>query len=161
MAHSAKAITQTIVVFMGVAYIALRMTFGGLANPPAWCAFSEMVTDLTTEISLASDYDPATTKAPDFQAPEFKELPDYTPFGRAREMAVKIPTTLSSRHDCFIDDVIQIFLDTPDNRRRMPGIVPLAVFATCRPHAGEGEPIVCRPLLSPSKLEAEGAPAEV
>jgi hypothetical protein len=43
----------------------------------------------------------------------------------------------------------------------MPGIVSLAVFATCRPHAGEGEPIVRQPLLSPSKLEDEGAPAEV
>jgi hypothetical protein len=161
MAHSAKAIMQTIVVFVGVAYIALRMTFKGSANPPAWCAFSEMVTDLATEIALSPDYDPAMTKAPGFEAPAFKELLDATPFGRAKEMVVTIPTTLSSRHNCFIDDMSQIFLDTPNNRRRMPGIVPLAVFATCRPHAGEDKPIIRRQLLSPSKLVAEGTPAEI
>jgi hypothetical protein len=161
MAHSARAITQTIVVFLGVAYIALRMTFGGSANPPAWCAFSEMVTDLATEIALAPGYDPTTMRAPGFESPSFKELPDSITVARAKEMAVTIPTTLTARHDCFIDDVIQIFLDTPENRARMPRIAPLAVFVTCRPHAGAGEPIARRPLLSPSKLEAEGAPAEL
>jgi hypothetical protein len=43
----------------------------------------------------------------------------------------------------------------------MPSIVPLAIYVTCRPHAGDDEPISLRPLLSPSKLQAEGAPAKI
>jgi hypothetical protein len=54
-----------------------------------------------------------------------------------------------------------VFLDSPDNRRQQPDIVPLAVFATLRPHAGDNEPVPRRPLLSPSKVAAEGAPAEI
>jgi hypothetical protein len=49
IAHSASAAAQSIIVFAGVAYIALRLTFGGSPNPPTWCAFSEMVTDLSND----------------------------------------------------------------------------------------------------------------
>jgi hypothetical protein len=71
-------------------------------------------------------------------------------------MAVHVLVILTSRHDCFIDDVIQIFLDTLFNRARMPSIVPLVIHVSCRPHdAGDDELVPRRPLLSPSKLEAE------
>ena len=59
MAHAAAAAAQSIVVFANIAFMALRMTFGGSANPPAWCTFSEMVTDLANELSLCEDWDPA------------------------------------------------------------------------------------------------------
>jgi hypothetical protein len=58
----------------------------------------------------------------------------------ARELAVPVPTTLTSRCDCFIDNIMQVFLDSPDNRHRQPAILPPAVFATVRPHAGDAEP---------------------
>jgi hypothetical protein len=38
--------------------------------------------------------------------------------------------------------------------------VPLAVFVSNRPHAGEAEPVPRRQNLSGPKLEAEGTPAE-
>jgi hypothetical protein len=72
-----------------------------------------------------------------------------------------VPTTLTSHCDCFIDNIIQVFLDSPDNRHHQLAIVPLAVFATMRPHAGDAEPVLRRPLLSPSKVAAEGALAEL
>jgi hypothetical protein len=83
------------------------------------------------------------------------------PVAEDREIAVPIPTTLNARFDGFIDDIIQVFLDSPDNRRRQPAMGPLAVFATVRPHADADEPVPRRPLLSPSKVAAEGAPAEI
>jgi hypothetical protein len=55
VAHLASAAAQSIVVFAGVAYIALRLTSGGSRNPPTWCAFSEMVTDLSNEIPLCEE----------------------------------------------------------------------------------------------------------
>jgi hypothetical protein len=160
--HAAMSAVQSVVIFSGIAYLALRMTFGGSANPPAWCAFSEVVTDLANEIALCVDFDPDTLASPDYQPPAFRILDDDDePPRSARELAVPVPTTLTSRCDCFIDDIIQVFLDSPDNRHRQPAIVPLAVFATMRPHAGDAEPVLRRPLLSPSKVAAEGAPAEL
>jgi hypothetical protein len=44
--HSAEAVAQSIAVFDGVAYVALRLTFRGSPNPPTWCLFWEMVTVL-------------------------------------------------------------------------------------------------------------------
>jgi hypothetical protein len=55
VAHSAKAAVQSIIIFGQVAYIALHLTFGGSPNPPTWCAFSEMVSDLSNEIPLCAD----------------------------------------------------------------------------------------------------------
>ena len=76
-------------------------------------------------------------------------------------MSVEIPVEATGRTDAFIDDLIRVFLDTEENRRRQPHAVPLAVHVTCRPHAGDDEPVPRRPLLSDEKLEAEGTPAEI
>jgi hypothetical protein len=46
VAHSSAAAKQQVLVANNIAFMMLRMTFGGAANPPVWCAFSEMVTDL-------------------------------------------------------------------------------------------------------------------
>ena len=81
-------------------------------------------------------------------------------------MAVEIPLDGDmenvGRVDGFIDDLINVFLDTPTNCRRQPHVVPLAMHVTSRPHAGEmAEPIKRRALLSLPKLLAEGSPDEI
>jgi hypothetical protein len=63
--------------------------------------------------------------------------------------------------DSFIDDLIQVFLDTDKNRATQPHAVPLAVFVSNRPHAGDDEPVPRRENLSGPKLEAKGTPAEL
>ena len=83
------------------------------------------------------------------------------PYAAAMPCSVEVPVTATSKCDCFIDDIIQVFLDTPDNRAKQPHVVPLAVHVSCRPHADKEEPIKRRPLLSQEKVEAEGAPAEL
>jgi hypothetical protein len=60
--HSPRAAVQSIIIF-DITYIALWLTFGGSLNPPTWCAFSQMVTDLSNEIPLCSSWDPSITKS--------------------------------------------------------------------------------------------------
>lgn len=64
MAHSARAAAQTISAHLDLAFIALRLTFGGAPNPAAFTLFSEMVTDLANEISQCTEWDPATLNSP-------------------------------------------------------------------------------------------------
>jgi hypothetical protein len=163
VAHSARTAVQSIILFANVAYIALRLTFGGSANPPTWCAFSEMVTDLSNEIPLCQSWDPEHLHSPDQpSAPPPKDYPSSIPLAQARQMAVGIPTSVTARTDCFIDDLIRVFLDTPSARSREPHAVPLAIFVTNRPHAGDKqEPVPRRSLMQAAKLVAEGTPAEV
>jgi hypothetical protein len=161
VAHSPLAAAQSVIIFARVAYIALRLTFGGSPNPPTWCAFSEMVTDLSNEIPLCKEWDHDTLRSPDQpETPAPSLLPDEVPIAKAMPMAVHVPTTVTARTDSFIDDLIRVFLDTPRNRAREPHAVPLAIHVTSRPHAGDAEPIKRRELVSKPKLIAEGGPAE-
>jgi hypothetical protein len=162
IAHSASAVVQSILIFAGIAYLALRLTFGGSPNPPTWCAFSEMVTDLSNEIALCKEWDHTKTRSPaQLLTPVPVELPDGVPFAEARPMAVHVPTSVTARTDSFIDDLIRVFLDTPLNREREPHAVPLAIHVTSRPHAEGAEPIPRRGIVSAPKLIAEGIPMEV
>jgi hypothetical protein len=164
IAHSASAAAQTIAINGTTAFISLRLTFGGSPNPPTWCMFSELVTDLANKTSQCDDWDPMECRSPAQPVtPEPLRLPASVPIARARRMAVHIPPTKAGgRVDGFIDDLINVFLDTPVNCLRQPNIVPLAMHLTSRPHAGdEEEPIPRRPILSIPKLIAEGRPEEV
>jgi hypothetical protein len=154
--HAASAMVKSIIVAAGIAYLALRLTFGGSPNPPTWCCVSEMLTDLANEVPLSPDWDPPLD--PD---QPFDEVPDDVPFGSACDMAFGVPVTVTFRCDCFVDDVIQAFLDTPRNRRLLPSIVPFVARVFFRPHAGEAEPVPRRPIFSPEKQAAEGTPAEI
>jgi hypothetical protein len=159
--HSAKAASQTIIVLAGIAFLALRLSFGGSPNPPTWCSFSEMVTDLSNEIPLC-DWDPSDLRSPGQpNTPVPKLLANDVPLAKGRSLAVSIPTTVTGRTDSFIDDLIRVFLDTDDNRATQPHAVPLAIFVSNRPHAGDAEPVPRRENLSGPKLEAEGTPAEI
>jgi hypothetical protein len=161
IAHSSSAAVQSIIVWAGIAFLALRLSFGGSPNPPTWCSFSEMVTDLSNEIPLDA------AAAEGLRSPGQPETPTPVlvdadvPIARGRSLAVKIPTSVTARTDSFIDDLIRIFLDTIENRRLQPHAVPIAVHVANRPNAGPDEPIPRRENLSGAKLEAEGTPAEV
>jgi hypothetical protein len=118
VAHTARAAAQTILVMGQVAYGMLRLAFGGSPDPPAWCAFSEMVTDMANEIPLCPSWDPTQIRSPaQNNTPSPRELPDDIPLARACPTAVRVPTSVTARTDCFIDDLILVFLDTPTNRQ--------------------------------------------
>ena len=165
IAHSASAAAQTIATHLGLAYLALRLTYGGCPNPPTWTMFSEIVTDLANEISQCQTWDPRLLKSPAQPvAPPPQRLEASIPLRTGRPMAVDIPISGpdSGRVDGFIDDLINVFVDTPNNCRRQPHVVPLAMHVTSRPHAGDAKkPTPRRTLLSLPKLLAEGSPAEI
>ncbi len=162
IAHSSEAAAQQILVVDDIAFVMLRMTFGGSANPPTWCSFSEMVTDLSNEIVLANDWDPKQVFSPlRMVVPTPRLLPDTVPFGSAADLAFDIPMQSTVRTDCFIDDLVNVILDTEENRWRGAHAVPLAVHVTSRPHAGGDEPLPRRNLLGDEKLAAEGTHSEV
>jgi hypothetical protein len=164
MAHDADAASQTISAIGEATFVALRLTFGGSPNPPAWCAVSEMVSDLANEISQCDEWDHETLFSPaQTDTPKPVLLPASIPISPAvGSMSVMPPPITEGKVDVFIDDLINVFLDTEINRRRQPHVVPLAVHVTTRPHTGdEQEPIPRRPLISLPKLLAEGSPAEL
>ena len=163
IAHSATAAPQTIAVHDGIGYLALRLTFGGCPNPPSFCGFSELTTDLSNEIGQCKDWDPKTLHSPvQPVAPKPIYSDPAIPIALAQPMAVGVLPIESGMVDCFIDDLINVFWDTPANLERAPHIVPLAMHVTSRPHAGdEAEPLPRRGILSAPKLKAEGAPAEI
>lgn len=162
IAHSAGAAAQSIIIFAGIAFVALRLTFGGSPNPPTWCCFSEMITDLSNEIPLMPDWDPERVNNPiQTTAPLPTLVPSDIPIAPARQLAVTIPTSVTGRSDSFIDDLIRVFLDTEENRLAQPHAVPLAIWVSNRPNAGADEPVPRRENVSHDKYLAEGTPAEV
>ena len=163
ISHSGSAVAQTILVVAGVAYVMLRLSFGGSPNPPTFCEFSEMLTDLANEI-LCAQVDPSQAESPtveELHTRPVKNFGDDEAFAPGIPPAVEPPTSTTSRVDCFVDDLILAFLGTAPNLKRACRAVPLAVHLMSRPHAGKGEPVPRRQLLEPSKLEAEGRPTEL
>ena len=160
IAHSASAAAQTIAIHAGLEYLSLRLTFGGAANPPTWCLLSEMVTDLANEINQCKDWEPDLLHSPAQPTlPSPRRLPSTVPIALGRKLAVDIQMSGDriGRVYGFIDDLINVFADTPANCRMQPHVVPLAMHVTSRPHAGDThEPTTRRPLLSlqsPSEIQ--------
>jgi hypothetical protein len=155
VAHSATAVAQTISTCNNYAYIYNRFTFGGY--------FSGIVTDLANKISQCKDWDPAKLRSPDqpVTPTPIRDLPEV-PVATAWPMAVHIvPTTTTSPVDGFIDDLINVFLDLESNLACQPHTVPLAMYATSPPQAGDNlKPIIRQKILSIPKLLAEGLLAE-
>jgi hypothetical protein len=121
-----------------------------------------MVTDLANKLLLCTEWGPSALRSPaQVETPIPHPLSAEVPFSVAKPLSVGIPVTSTSCTDSFIDNLILIFLDTPENCRKCPHAVPLAIHVTSRPHAGATEPIKRRPLLSLEKLEAKGLPVEI
>jgi hypothetical protein len=162
IAHAAKAAAQTIFVIGQVAFICLRLSFGGSVNPPAWCSVLEMITDLSNDLPLINKWDPDKLFSPaQVTVPAPKYLEASIPLALARPLAMDIPTTAKGRGDCFVNDIIKVYLDDPIQIKRHVASAPLVIHIAMRPNAGAAEPIDRRESLSEAKLEAEGTPAEV
>jgi hypothetical protein len=101
IAHSAKAMAQTITVLSVLAFVCILLTFGGVPNVPIWCCFSEMITDLANKISACQGWDCNVLRSPDHATtPEPKRLAASAPFGPAQPMAVCVPPIVTGKADC-------------------------------------------------------------
>jgi hypothetical protein len=141
MTFSARAANQSILVVGETAYLFLRLTFGGSPNSPAWCAFSEMVTDLSNDLAEEDDWDPRVVKSPLTQMRGSKIHSRLSELGQAKEMSVMVATGREAVSDCFLDDIVRVMLHQEGDQGRYARdteAVPLAVHATMRPHGGDG-----------------------
>jgi hypothetical protein len=116
-----------------------------------------MVTDLANEITQCDEWEPSNLHSPAQPvAPATVRLPGSIPIAPASQLGVVLPPAPRGRIDGFIHELINVFPDTEENCARLPHVVPLAIHATSRPHAGDDvEPIPHRPLLSDEKLIAQ------
>ena len=142
------------------AHLNLRLTFGASANPAEFSVVSEIGTDLCNDLADFPNWTPDICQSPlqcGVGPPRFMDIDD--PPAPAQELAVSVPTRPHGFHDSYLDDMIQLFVATPENLLRCPSIVPLIVHLMTRPLAPD-EPLPRKPMLESDKLEAEGSPAE-
>ena len=90
------------------------------------------------------------------KVPDPEYLNESIPMTPAREMAVDIPTTTLGRGDCFIDDIIKVFLDVSEAIKRHASSALLAIFVLIRPFAGDRELVPRKEVVSVGKWKAEG-----
>ena len=113
--------------------------------------------DLVNAILKCNDWDPATLSSPlEDMMPPIEILQDSLPFAQTKPLSVVIPEKAIAKSDIFLDDNINVGLDTPTNRPRLNGVVSLAVDVMSRPVA-PNEPLLRSALLNATKLAAEGA----
>ena len=141
----------------GFAFIALRMTFGGAANPYFWGEISELVIDLANALLQAEDWNPD-----EFCSPLQHLLPDTVdtntsePLAKALPLAVKINTNGGRcKSDIYIDDGATIMLNSEENKKKGASAVLLAIHIVGRAFDKE-DPLKRKDLVSFSKLQAEG-----
>ena len=137
-----------------------RLTFGGSPHPAMFSTISEATCDFCNDLVSVKRWSPAVCKSPlqDKMGP-VKRLEDDIPFAQGRPLAVQVLTSPESFVDVYLDDMVQLFLDTEENLRRSPGIVPLALHLLVRPTAPD-EPIKRSDILAADKMMAEGSPSE-
>ena len=129
IAYAATAAAQTIIACGDLVFIALRLSFRGSVNPPSWCCFSEMVTDLSNKLAQMRDWDPDVLHSPvqpSIPIPVYKD--NDIPIAQGRPLAMEILTTGQGRGDCFVDDIVKIFLAFPNVIKRHAASCPLAAY---------------------------------
>jgi hypothetical protein len=155
---AAKCIT----VVGGLAFISLRLPFGGRPCPSLWSDLSETITDLSNALALDLTWDPETLHSPlQHLIPPTSSEPDSVPFAAALPTSVTIPDSDGDyKADVFIDDLISIILDDGAGCKRGAASSLLAIHTVGRPVAAH-EPVLRNELTAEKKLIAESLLEEV
>jgi hypothetical protein len=156
--HPTTAI-QTITQFvqMGLAFISLRLTFGGAPNPNFWSEVSESITDLSNALLQCKSWDPNKTKSNlQDKVPSLKPNTDTRKFTPSLPTSVQIKVSDSGQTDCYIDDLTTTIVESDENCTRASAAALLAISIIGRP-LNPKDPIKRLDLVSLSKLQAEAA----
>lgn len=107
---------------------------------------------LANKISQCDSWDPTKLFNPD-QPKSLTPiiLPLNIPLMPAINISV-LPPCVNGKVDVFIDNLINVFLDTEANCKQQPHVVPLAAYVTNHSHAGDTKPIPHCPIISIPKL---------
>ena len=144
-----------------IAYIGLRLMFGGAPCPPLWCSMSETITDLANDILACPEWDLASTHSPHkSKIKQPRILPDNIPFATALQADVDVDPLIHGKVDCYIDDLIPVVLHIDNNAEKGANAVPLAMHTVGRP-VHKDEPITRDDMLCFRKLYGEGQLDEI
>jgi hypothetical protein len=139
------------------AYTWLRLTFGGKGNPPAWCAVSEMQTNLANGILSETTWKLEDLADNDFisNLPPIERLPVDSPFANAEPTMVLPRPCPFGKAKMFVDDGNAISLDVDNNVQR----AQVGVFKSTKvpEHLNNNEAIPRDPPLQGPKNDDMGA----
>jgi hypothetical protein len=158
ISYTGDSAFRCISVFENIAYVQLRMTFGGANCPPTWCAISELMSDLANDILSTTDWDCSKLKWPHQQlvVPPSQNITADRPFAPSLDtLYLPNPRPWGST-DVFVDDIIVAVLNRPDYVSRASAAVPLAVDIISRPYNEHDLP-KREHMLALAKLQAEGS----
>jgi hypothetical protein len=149
---AAKCVT----VVRDLAFVSLRMPFGGRPCPSLFADFSETITDLSNAIARDPSWDPRTLSSPlQRLIPETVHEPDEVPFGQALPSSVHLPDDEGEyKADVYIDDILVAMLDDEMGCERGSAAALLAIHTVGRPLA-KVEPVERDELTAEKKLIAE------
>eukprot|EP00956_Cyclotella_meneghiniana_P032130 scaffold86951_cov48-Cyclotella_meneghiniana.AAC.2 len=141
-----------------------RLPFGSSPAPAHFSVGSDITCDLANDLTQCKHWDPKEVNSPLLAAvPDTAELPPDTPFGRALESDVILPTNQTAGTEGYIDDLATAVLSTETNSEqveRAKSAVLMALHLQFRPHSGDLEPIKRPEAASKRKLQAEGGLVE-
>lgn len=154
-----RTAVQSIIAFGSFLLMALRMTFGGAANPSQWSDISEVATDLSNDLVRDEGWDANEFLSPHQQliGDSIQYVSDEIPFAPAAELAVQLPDDDHPKADCYIDDMFSHFLE--QDAIKGSRIIPFVLHLLSRP-IDAGESLMRDDVLSISKFLAEATPAE-
>jgi hypothetical protein len=111
--YSAAMAVQACVLVSNLLLVALRLTFGGAANPSQWSDVSELVFDLANDLVRNSGWDPVLHTSPHQHliADRIELQPPSVPFVPARAVTVSYPDDSSPKCDGYLDDAFMAFLE--------------------------------------------------
>ena len=147
---------KCITVVRDLAFVSLRMPFGGRPCPSLFGDFSETITDLSNAIARDETWCPEELHSPlQHLIPATKCEPDDIPFSQALPTSVSLPDDEGTyKADVYIDDILVAMLDDGDGCKRGAAAALLAIHSVGRPVADD-EPIARDELTAEKKLIAE------
>ena len=141
-------------------YFLGRLPFGASDAPSKHDTPSNITVDLGQAFMDDVTWDPNQVNSPQAsQIPPLTRLDNGTPFGHAHPLAVDLPTK-NCFADGYVDDLISVAIDTPQDTLRARHAIALATYTIFRP-TNEDDPIPRNNILSIRKLLAESRLEEI
>jgi hypothetical protein len=154
--HSAKAAAQSIALYDGVAYVALYLHLEEPQTPHLvpLCGNGNRLSKqdhLLCQMGSQNSLQPNPNHNPNI----YREVAKEEPFAQGLPMAVEVPVLPGLKTSQFINDLIQVFLDTPKNQEQGAHFVPLAVHTTSQTHPVNNKQILRRSQLGTAKTPGQ------
>jgi hypothetical protein len=149
-------VSKCVTVVRDLAFVSLRMQFGGRPCPSLFGDFSEVITDLSSTLAGDPSWDPDTLYSPlQHLIPPTLDEPDDVPFAQTLPTSVQLPDDDGDyKADVYINDILVAMLGDDEGCARGSAAALLAIHSIGRPVASD-EPIAWDELTAEKKLITE------